>query len=131
MEQEMAVIRRAQRGDTEAFEMLLSAYEKPVYNLCLRMTGNAEDAADLTQEAFLKIWRGLENYKFESSFSTWVYRLTTNVSIDFLRGRKRRQTVSITVEEEDGAAELEVPDRLRCRRSSCSIGKRRNKSPAP
>lgn len=110
MEQEMAVIRRAQQGDTEAFEMLLSAYEKPVYNLCLRMTGNAEDAADLTQEAFLKIWRGLENYKFESSFSTWVYRLTTNVSIDFLRGRKRRQTVSITVEEEDGAAELEVPD---------------------
>lgn len=110
MEQEMAVIRRAQRGDTKAFEALLSAYEKPVYNLCLRMTGNAEDAADLTQEAFLKIWRGLENYKFESSFSTWVYRLTTNVSIDFLRGRKRRQTVSITVEEEDGVAELEVPD---------------------
>ena len=110
MEQEMAVIRRAQQGDTEAFEKLLSAYEKPVYNLCLRMTGNAEDAADLTQEAFLKIWRGLENYKFESSFSTWVYRLTTNVSIDFLRGRKRRQTVSIIVEEEDGAAELEVPD---------------------
>ena len=110
MEQEMAVIRRAQQGDTEAFEMLLSAYEKPVYNLCLRMTGNAEDAADLTQEAFLKIWRGLGNYKFESSFSTWVYRLTTNVSIDFLRGKKRRQTVSITVEEEDGAAELEVPD---------------------
>lgn len=110
MEQEMAVIRRAQRGDTKAFEALLSAYEKPVYNLCLRMTGNAEDAADLTQEAFLKIWRGLENYKFESSFSTWVYRLTTNVSIDFLRGKKRRQTVSITVEEEDGAAELEVPD---------------------
>lgn len=110
MEQEMAVIRRAQRGDTKAFEALLSAYEKPVYNLCLRMTGNAEDAADLTQEAFLKIWRGLENYKFESSFSTWVYRLTTNVSIDFLRGKKRRQTVSITVEEEDGVAELEVPD---------------------
>ena len=110
MEQEMAVIRRAQRGDTKAFEALLSAYEKPVYNLCLRMTGNAEDAADLTQEAFLKIWRGLENYKFESSFSTWVYRLTTNVSIDFLRGRKRRQTLSITVEEEDGVAELEVPD---------------------
>ena len=70
MEQEMAVIRRAQQGDTEAFEMLLSAYEKPVYNLCLRMTGNAEDAADRTQEAFLKIWRGLGNSKFESSFST-------------------------------------------------------------
>lgn len=110
MEQEMAVIRKAQRGDTKAFEVLLSAYEKPVYNLCLRMTGHAEDAADLTQEAFLKIWRGLANYKFESSFSTWIYRLTTNVCIDFLRGRKRRPTVSITVEEEDGATELEVPD---------------------
>lgn len=108
---EMALIRRVQRGDQEAFAQLLQAYEKPVYNLCLRMTGNAEDAADMTQEAFLKIWRGVEQYKFESSFSTWVYRLTSNVCIDFLRGKKRRQTVSITMEEDqDGSVEMEVPD---------------------
>lgn len=111
MEQEMALIRRVQAGDQDAFAKLLEAYEKPVYNLCLRMTGNREDAADLTQEAFLKVWRGAAQYQFESSFSTWLYRLTSNVCIDFLRGKKRRQTVSLTVEEEqDGAQELEIPD---------------------
>ena len=111
MTNEMALIRRVQRGDQTAFAELLEAYEKPVYNLCLRMTGNPEDAADMTQEAFLKVWRGIEQYKFESSFSTWVYRLTSNVCIDFLRGKKRRQTVSLTVDEDqDGAAELELPD---------------------
>ena len=87
MTNEMALIRRVQRGDQTAFAELLEAYEKPVYNLCLRMTGNPEDAADMTQEAFLKVWRGIEQYKFESSFSTWVYRLTSNVCIDFLRGQ--------------------------------------------
>ena len=58
MEQEMALIRRLQAGDQDAFAKLLETYEKSVYNLCLRMTGNREDAADLTQEAFLKVWRG-------------------------------------------------------------------------
>lgn len=110
MEQELALIRAMQRGDQEAFAKILAAYEKQVYNLCLRMTANHEDAADLTQEAFLKVWRGVGNYKFESSFSTWIFRLTSNVCIDFLRSKKRRPTISLTQEEQDGAAELEVPD---------------------
>ena len=111
MEQEMALIRRLQAGDQDAFAKLLETYEKSVYNLCLRMTGNREDAADLTQEAFLKVWRGAAQYQFESSFSTWLYRLTSNVCIDFLRSKKRRQTVSLTLEEEqDGAQELEIAD---------------------
>lgn len=111
MTNEMALIRRVQRGDQTAFAELLEAYEKPVYNLCLRMTGNPEDAADMTQEAFLKVWRGAAQYQFESSFSTWLYRLTSNVCIDFLRSKKRRQTVSLTVEEEqDGTQELEIAD---------------------
>lgn len=111
MEQELALIRAVQRGDQEAFAKILATYEKQVYNLCLRMTANHEDAADLTQEAFIKVWRGVGNYKFESSFSTWIYRLTSNVCIDFLRSKKRRPTISLTQEEEqDGAAELEVPD---------------------
>lgn len=106
MTDEKKIIQQVLDGNQEAFSELVKAYEKPVYNLCLRMTGNAQDAQDLAQEAFLKAWRGLRFYKFESSFSTWLYRLTSNVCIDFLRRQKRRTAVSLTMEEQ----ELEVPD---------------------
>ena len=110
MTEEQAVLRRVQQGDSEAFSQLVTAYEKQVYNLCLRMVTNPEDAQDLAQEAFLKAWRGLSFYKAESSFSTWLYRLTTNVCIDFLRKRKRSNTVSLSNEDEGEAWELELPD---------------------
>lgn len=98
-------------GDQDAFVHLVKAYEKQVYHLCLRMVGNSEDAADLAQEAFFKGWKGLKFYKFEASFSTWLYRLTTNVCIDFLRKQKRQATVSLTMEEEEDSQETELPDR--------------------
>ena len=100
MTDEKVLIRQVLAGDQEAFAQLVTAYETQVYNLCLRMSGNPEDARDLAQEAFLKAWRGLQFYKFESSFSTWLYRLTSNVCIDFLRRQKRRPAVSLTVVED-------------------------------
>ena len=109
MTDEKAVIRQVLSGDTDAFSQLVTAYEKQVYNLCLRMVSGPEDAADLTQEAFVKAWQGLRFYKFEASFSTWLYRLTTNLCIDHLRRQKRRTTVSLTVDGDDGVEELELP----------------------
>ncbi len=111
MTDEKKLIERVLAGDTEAFSDLMAIHEKQVYNLCLRMTGHPEDAQDLAQEAFIKAWRGLRFYKFESSFSTWLYRLASNVCIDFLRQQKRRAADSLTVTGEDGGdTELEIPD---------------------
>ena len=110
MTDEKLLIRKILSGDQSAFAELVERYQKPVYSLCLRMAGNPADAEDLAQEAFLKAWRGLSNYKFESTFSTWLYRLTSNVCIDFLRQQKRKGTLSFIVSEENDGAEPEVPD---------------------
>ena len=88
---EQELIRAAQRGDDVAFEELVRQYEKRVYHLALRMCGDQEDAMEVSQEAFLSIWRGLKFFRGDSAFSTWVYRLTSNAAIDYLR-RQNRQT---------------------------------------
>ena len=109
---EEQLIRRAQQGDNGAFEELLLLHQKKVYNLCLRMSANPDDALDLSQEAFLRAWRSLGQYQFEASFSTWLFRLTSNICIDFLRRKKRRQETSLTESYDDSneGAELSVPD---------------------
>ena len=109
---EEQLIRRAQQGDNDAFEELLLLHQKKVYNLCLRMSANPDDALDLSQEAFLRAWRSLGQYQFEASFSTWLFRLTSNICIDFLRRKKRRQETSLTesYDDSDEGAELAVPD---------------------
>lgn len=111
MQNEEALIRRAAEGDERAFEEILRTYEKQVYNLCLRMTNNADDAYDLSQESFIKVWRSLGDYQFQSSFSTWLYRLVRNTCIDHLRRQKRQKTVSLTVQsDEEEPEELLIPD---------------------
>lgn len=109
--QDELLIRRAQRGDADAFEQLLLEHQKNVYNLCYRMAGNPDDAMDLLQGTFLRAWRCLDQYQFASAFSTWLYRLCSNICIDFLRRRRRQQTVPLTFEDADGEEQTyAVPD---------------------
>ena len=110
-EEEYAVVERVRAGDTDAFEVLVTAYQKQIYNLTLRYVSNPEDAADLTQEAFLRAYRSLDSFRGDSRFSVWLYRLATNVCIDLLRSRGRGTVTSLTVENEDEEPEeLDVAD---------------------
>ncbi|MGI5935315.1 MAG: RNA polymerase sigma factor [Oscillospiraceae bacterium] len=109
--EEMNIIKRVLAGETELFEKLVLANQTGVYNLALRMVGNEEDAFDMAQEAFLRAYNSLDKFRGDSKFSVWLYRLTTNICIDFLRRRKRRQTVSITyISDDDENEEMEIPD---------------------
>lgn len=108
---EQELVQAAQKGDQDAFARLVEQNQGKIYNLCYRMTGSADDAADLTQEAFLNAWRGLSKFGGQSAFSTWLYRLATNACIDFLRREKRRATLSMTVEDgEDDGYQAQLPD---------------------
>lgn len=110
-EQEMHCVRRVLDGDVNAFEQLMNAHEKTVYNLALRTLGNPQDAEDLTQEAFLKAYRSLSSFRGDSKFSVWLYRIVSNLCLDYLRARSRRPAQSLTVEDDEGeVGELEIPD---------------------
>ena len=110
-EQAAAVIQAVLDGDVNAYEALVKEYEKNVYNLALRMTGNSEDAADMAQEAFIKAYNSLTAFRGDSKFSVWLYRIVSNVCLDFLRSRSRKQTVSLSTENDDGEeVELDIAD---------------------
>ena len=95
------LVEKAKAGDQSAFEQLVLDNQNKVYALALRLVNDREEAADLAQEAFVKAWQGLASFQGESSFSTWMYRLTTNVCIDHLRRQKRREGVEPAVSLDD------------------------------
>jgi RNA polymerase sigma-70 factor, ECF subfamily len=98
--EETVLIRRAQGGDRAAFDALVRRYDEEVLRLALRMVHSADEAADLFQEAFLKVYRSLGHFRFESRFSTWLYRVVTNVCLDYLRRQKSRPEVQAPESDE-------------------------------
>ena len=92
---DQALVTRCQHGDVGAFEELVRRYEKRVYNLAYRMSGNPDDACELAQEAFLKVFNALDSFKGQSSFSTWLYRIAANACLDQLRSRGRHPVTSL------------------------------------
>ena len=104
---EMELVRAAAGGDESAFGELVRLYENKAYHLALRMCGNAEDAADVAQDAFLAAWRGLPAFRGEAGFSTWLYRLVSNAAIDHLR-KTKHQRGNVSLDDEE--LNLDAPD---------------------
>jgi RNA polymerase sigma-70 factor, ECF subfamily len=98
--EELSLIRRAQEGDRSAFDALIRLYDKNVLHLALQIVGSPEEARDLYQEAFLKVYRSIHNFRLEAKFSTWLYRVVMNVCLDHLRRQKTRKEVSPPQPEE-------------------------------
>jgi RNA polymerase sigma-70 factor (ECF subfamily) len=86
-----ALIRAAQEGDQDAFEQLVRAYDQSVLRLAMNLLRSPEDARDVYQEAFLRVYRNLPAFRFDCSFHTWLYRIVTNLCLDHLRKRKVRK----------------------------------------
>ncbi len=103
MSEEREIIRRAQEGDRSAFDALVRQYDRAVLRLILQMVGSTEEARDLYQEAFLKVYRSLHRFRLDSRFSTWLYRVVVNVCFDYFRRQKARKEVQAP--EEDGEPE--------------------------
>jgi RNA polymerase sigma-70 factor (ECF subfamily) len=92
------VLRRAQQGDREAFASIVRAYETPIHNYILRLTGDRTLAEDLTQEVFLRVYNGLPRFSLRCKFTTWLFQVTKNRVLDELRSRERRPS-GISFEE--------------------------------
>lgn len=97
-----SLIRAAQKGDQDAFETLVRTYDQSVLRLAMNLLRSPEEARDVYQEAFLRVYRNLENFRFDCSFHTWLYRIVTNICLDHLRKRKVRKEESPTVETGEG-----------------------------
>jgi RNA polymerase sigma-70 factor (ECF subfamily) len=94
-ESERSLVQRAQKGDEQAFAALFQSHKKRVYSVCLLMTKDIAEAEDLTQEAFLQVFRSVSSFRGDSAFSTWLYRVAVNTVLMKLRRRKSPPIVSL------------------------------------
>src|SRR3954469_7414695 len=101
--EENTLIRAAQRGDSDAFEQLVRSYDSNVLRMALNLLHSEEDARDVYQEAFLRVYRNLSKFRFDCSFSTWLYRIVTNLCLDQIRRRKVRKEDASSIDTDAGA----------------------------
>lgn len=102
-----AIVRRVQAGDVSAFDLLIRKYRERVYGVVYNMTSNREDAADLTQDAFIKAFQSIHRFAGQSSFFTWLYRIAVNGTLSHLRKNRLRTFFSFEkIQDEDKAGEL-------------------------
>jgi RNA polymerase sigma-70 factor, ECF subfamily len=113
-----AAVAEVRAGDPDAFRVLVDRHSRGVFRLAFRMTGNEQDAEDLVQETFLRAYRQIARFDGRAGFSTWLYRIAANCSLDLIRARKRRQEQQTPVDEAGqevttvAVAESPTPDRL-------------------
>ena len=106
-DKEKQLVLKAQQGNSKAFGKLVKKYQDKVLYLAYDMLGNYDDAQDIAQNAFLKAYKGIGNFKRQSSFSTWLYRIVVNLSIDFKRAKSRRHQISIEKPADDYEQSIE------------------------
>ena len=99
---EAGLIRAAQRGDEDAFERLVRSYDQSVLRVAMNLLRSPEEARDVYQEAFLKVYRNLKSFRFDCSFHTWLYRIVTNLCLDALRKRRVRREENTIVDTGEG-----------------------------
>ncbi|MHB8062310.1 MAG: RNA polymerase sigma factor [Ruminiclostridium sp.] len=109
LENENSLLTKAHQGNIEAFEELTSNYYTKVFNICYRMLNNSEDASEQAQEAFIKAFRYIKDFKGNCSISTWLYRIATNVCLDYLRKNKNKKIVSL---EQNTFENIKIKDSL-------------------
>lgn len=107
---EKALIEKCKNGDLKAFETLIESHQKKVFNLCYRFFPNYDDASELAQEVFLKVYKSIALFKCDSSFFTWIYKIATTTCIDELRKRRGKNTVSIDEIQDDNGQRIEIAD---------------------
>ena len=111
---EALLLQKSKEGDTKAFEELISVYQKKILNMAYRMLGDKDDAEDAAQDVFIRVYKSLASFHAEAAFSTWLYKIATNVCLDILRRKKRQNTkgtVSIhQFSQEDEEYEMPIAD---------------------
>lgn len=113
---ESEYIKRCQEGDQEAFGQLVTMYENKILNYCYRMLGDRTDAEDATQEVFVKLYRFIGSFTGQSAFSTWLYKIASNVCLDFLRKNKRHTVDTVSLHQQNAEGEeflLNIEDKGR------------------